>query len=240
MAKHPKKPAPPRVTVTAQRFQEHLSEQTGYLETSGREFDQGRVAEFKRIASAVRTLVHDTGSSTSLLSHLGEKDMPFFSSAHPYDDRNLLSHHGLIGMRMSATDNGYCAICHMPPGATTLREMPFDEWWSEIVIKDGQGRGLSRRDLILVAANQDGGSHVDGTIDETYHDLARKNSLGWMFSDGVTETALDKAEAHSIRQIGWEILEALRQRSERLFANERCSCQSGRKYRYCCGKTAGS
>ncbi|SUW17300.1 YecA family protein [Brevundimonas diminuta] len=235
MAKN-KKLAPPRVTVSAARFHEHLSEQIGYLESSCSGFDGGRTAEFKRIAAAIRTLVHDTGSSTSLLAHLGEKNIPFVNTAFPYDERNLLNHHGLIGLGMTADRSGYVAHCQMPGGRPSLDDQSFEDWWSEPVIKDGSNRFLTRRDLILIAANQDGGSHVDGTIDQTYDDLARQNSLGWMASDGQIETPLAQAEAYSIRQIGWEVLETLRQREARLLANEKCACGSGRKHRYCCGK----
>lgn len=233
----PKKPSPPRVPVTAERFHEHLDEQIGYLQASCDRFDQGHLAEFKRVATALRTLVHDTGSSTSLLSHLGEKAIDFVGSGYPYDARNLLTHHGLIGMQTSSSSGAsYFAFCQMPADPFPSRLMTFDDWWSEPVIKDSQGRFLTRRDLILIAANQDGGSHVDGSIDETYDDLARRNSLGWMSFDGTTEKAMDQAEAYSIRQIGWEVLETLTRRAARLAANAPCSCGSGRKNRYCCGK----
>ncbi|SFS42460.1 YecA family protein [Brevundimonas viscosa] len=240
MAKQ-KQPAPPRVSVSAARFHEHLAEQVGYLEASCSGFDEGRTAEFKRIAAAVRTVVHDTGSSTSLLTHLGEKGIQFVSSGFPYDDGNLMSHHGLIGIVGGSGRNGYVALCQTPGGGPLApRELAFDAWWNEPVIKDGSNRMLRRRDLVLIAANQDGGAHVDGTIDETYDDLARRNSLGWMFSDGQTETPLEQAEAYSIRQIGWEVLETLRRREARLIANEKCQCGSGRKHRYCCGKPAAA
>jgi hypothetical protein len=231
-----KPPTPPRVNVGAARFHEHLADQIGYLQASCDAFDAGSYPEFKRIAAAVRTLVHDTGSSTSLLQHLGEKAIPFASTAYQLDERNLLSHHGLIGFRMGPDGSRY--VGH--GAANGVHETSFDDWWNEVVIKDGAGRKITRRQLILVAANQDGGTHVDADIDEAYEALARSNSLGWVAFDGISESPMAQAEGVSIRQIGWEVLETLRRREARLLANEKCACGSGRKNRYCCGKGASS
>jgi hypothetical protein len=51
----------------------HLREQYGFLAVSCELFDQGNEAEAKRIAVAIRTLVHDTPASHSLLEQLGYK-----------------------------------------------------------------------------------------------------------------------------------------------------------------------
>lgn len=56
-------------------------------------------------------------------------------------------------------------------------------------------------DLIRVVSNQDGGAHVDPSVDEKHFKLTRRNSLG--ISRGSTPR--DSPVPASIRQIGWEV-----------------------------------
>jgi hypothetical protein len=51
-----------------------LAEQYDYLVASAVRFDEGYHHEWKRLAVALRVLVHDTAKSASLLSQLGIKD----------------------------------------------------------------------------------------------------------------------------------------------------------------------
>jgi hypothetical protein len=44
------------------------------IQSSGAAFDAGQTSEAKRLSTAIRILVHDTGVSKSLLGQLGVKD----------------------------------------------------------------------------------------------------------------------------------------------------------------------
>lgn len=59
-------------------------------------------------------------------------------------------------------------------------------------------------------ANQDGGAHVDPSLDAKYAALTRSNSVGWMASDGVRQEPLNDIELHSVRQIAFEFLESFK------------------------------
>src|SRR3954453_8408028 len=65
MAKH---------TQSKDELVQHLDEQLGFLRSSAQAYDAGDTAEAKRLAVAVRILLHDTNSSHSLLGLLGVKD----------------------------------------------------------------------------------------------------------------------------------------------------------------------
>ena len=71
---------------------------------------------------------------------------------------------------------------------------------------DEQQRKISRRYLVLTAANQDGGAHVDPELDEIYADLTRNNSLGWIKADVGGEGPVSGPERATIRQIAHEAL----------------------------------
>jgi hypothetical protein len=57
----------------------------------------------------------------------------------------------------------------------------------------------------------DGGAHVDEALKADYHNLTRKNSLGWFQVDqwGKSE-ALENPVPPSIRQIAFETLETFK------------------------------
>lgn len=185
----------------------HLSEQLGFLEDSGRAFDEGRDGEAKRLAVTLRVLLHDTEKARSLLSQLGRKSGLFWDSAGPDNPRNLLPFGGLVGMRIGPADGRYFALLDDTPIG---RHVAFDEWWNAVVFRDqSRTTTLSRRDLVLTAANQDGGAHVDPALDERYARFARDNAMGWSYSDGQTEKPMDGAVGVAIRQIAHEVLRSL-------------------------------
>jgi hypothetical protein len=73
-----------------------------------------------------------------------------------------------------------------------------------------EGQELTRRDLILVVANQDGGAHVDASLDETYARISRQNSLGRYAASEKKLAPLGSAELVSIRQVAHELLKSLK------------------------------
>ncbi|MDB5677393.1 hypothetical protein [Sphingomonas bacterium] len=197
----------PKTTLTNTELEAHLADQVQFLKASCDSFDGGFEAESKRIAVVVRVLVHDTDKSRSLLSLLNCKDgIYFLDTAIPLDSQNLLSESPLL-MMGTGKDN-YLAPLDSGP-AFAHRGRPFDLWWNEAVMRDAQRRTMSRRDLVLTAANQDGGAHVDPKLNEAYSDLAKNNSLGWNFSDSQGSRPISGVERVSIRQIGHEILRTL-------------------------------
>ena len=65
-----------------------LAEQLQFLASSSRAFDQGDLAEAKRIALVIRVLVHDTAMSHSLLAQLGIKDSLAWADSAPVIDND--------------------------------------------------------------------------------------------------------------------------------------------------------
>ncbi len=193
--------------LTSADLMRHLTEQLGFLKDSGNAFDSGREGEAKRLAVTLRVLLHDTEKSHSVLGLLGRKGGLFWDSAGPDNPRNLLSFGGLVGMRLGPSDGRYVALLDDVP---LSRFIPFDEWWNATVFRD-QARTtiLSRRDLVLTAANQDGGAHVDPALDERYARFAQDNAFGWAYSDGQTTVPMEGAVRVAIRQIAHEVLRSL-------------------------------
>lgn len=199
-----------RMQLTQDQLREHLREQIGFLKASAVSFDAGHTGEAKRMAVTLRVLLHQTAVSHSLLGLLGIRQQEFVDSAYDYNPRNLLSHHGLVGMSICNTGASYVAF--LDDSQRINQRLVFSKWWDKLIIVDQAGGKLTRKQLVLAMSNQDGGAHVDPSLDEVYHNLKLNNSLGWIVvrhENSGTEYGLADAELFSVRQIAHEVLRTL-------------------------------
>ena len=201
-----------KIPQTEEELKDHLKDQIHFLIESSNAYDSGSISEAKRLAVAIRILVHDTDSSRSLLTLLKKEHIGFYDTAYDYDPSNLLVVCGLLMMKMGPGGGEYVAPLGTGSPQRYLKgKIPFAQWWDEIVLVDGKGGKLTRGDLVLKVCDKDGGAHVDLKLDEAYHDFSRENSLGWKFQkDGVEQDFAGRPELASVRQIGYEVLKSLK------------------------------
>ena len=182
---------------------QQLSRQLKFIETSCRAYDQGAVEEALRIAVSLRVLFHDTKSSTSLLTHMGKiRAIQLASTAKSINPSQLIGIDIAFFMPMTFTTNG---IRHSVEEGAVLKKMTCDAWWNEPVFF--QGVLLSRRDVVLSSANQDGGAHVD--VSPNQKTISLKEPWGTMTkSRGGVITTEDITNHHFplLRQFGYEVL----------------------------------
>lgn len=183
-----------------------LKEQIDHLRFSADEFDKGRDAEASRLAIAMRILLHDSKNSKSLLGQLNILDRLFWDTSIPSEGDNLLTTHSLVGMSVTEERVDYCALLDDVPFS---RQQKFNNWWITPVFIDNQGRQLTRRDLVLICADQDGGAHVDTSVDESYFDLEFENSMGWKAIVGGENVSLNRPGRVAIRQVAHETIKTL-------------------------------
>jgi hypothetical protein len=196
-----------RQPIDRARLVHHLAEQTQFMRASAAAFDAGFEGEAKRMAVAIRILVHDTEQSQSLLRQLDMKTIKFIDTAHEFDPKNLLSHAGLVGMELGPNGARYKALLGNRPNKAM--RVTFHDWWNKPVFVDRERNVLTRKDLVTIAANQDGVAHVDPALDARYANLAQ--ALGWQAVSGSSPRFMEGAEAAAIRQITYELLETLDQ-----------------------------
>lgn len=102
----------------------------------------------------------------------------------------------------------------------------FEPWWTTPLVESSTGKYFSRKDLVLIMANQDGGAHVDSGLDQDY-DALTKDVLGVWYADGLSreealallhadpdsreglKTLKGNVAAASVRQIAYEVLLSL-------------------------------
>ena len=90
-------------------------------------------------------------------------------------------------------------------------QLNFETWWNESIFRlPKTNEMITRRDLVLVAANKDGGAHVDIERPSYYDRL--ENGLGIQLEVGLRDgstrrlVSLSLANLAQLRQIGHEIL----------------------------------
>lgn len=194
-------------TVAHPRFVEQLRHQLGFVERSCAAYDAGHLEEAVRIATTVRVLIHNTKNSTSLLSLLGARNINLLSTVREIDPngdgrRRPVSFHGLGGS--SVGPNGQMSHTPSLDRSLTKRDMPTLEWWEQIVYMV-DGVLIRRCDLVLGAANQDGGAHVDRKLAPAYEAI-RRGMFVQVSPAKLAGRVVDSTYAMGLRQIGYEIL----------------------------------
>jgi hypothetical protein len=212
-----------------QRFRDQLKRNIGFIRRSCELFAQGHQEEGIRIATPLRVLLHDTKNSTSLLKHLKVKDSMKLNSSCRIVPRGMNS--GFFeGMgRLTLHVNGREVYRRLDPvlddAAHPHIPISVQQWWEmpvyvrDAAIPDGGGgyktelTYLERKDIILAAANKDGGAHVDEKLQPDYERLAASGAA-WMYTnrirlaDGTIAVLPPLENAHLIylRQMGYEVL----------------------------------
>lgn len=180
-------------------------------------FDSGDIEEAKSIAITIRILVYDRkwpsllrqlnlGVATKLVNSclVLQGGMPIKKS-ETYLAASLLGNQ--IHQWKPNFDDTPVKLCN------------FDQWWNGIIVKDFEGNDFTRKNLVMVFANQDGGAHVDSKIESKFYNLTRKNSMQQFtlsgFSklpekiDGSQLKSITSPAYYAVRQIAHELLKSL-------------------------------
>jgi hypothetical protein len=242
-----------------QDFQAHLFEQLDFLQSSIAAYDAGKEHEAKRLSVPIRTLVHNTGRSTSLLKHLGVQEQLGWVDRGPPEPppRAHVISFGLcvVQLRFDTGQSSYRPAVLRPAPDRLHPPVAFADWWRRDVLRDQQGNAFSRADLVLSLADQDGGAHIDAALNEKYRALTRENSVGFS-QDGQRPLANSIVHA-SVRQIAQELVETIERgliwdgdtpvvaaptcalalgTIPRVGRNDPCPCRGGRKLKHCFGQ----
>jgi hypothetical protein len=179
-----------------------------YLQKSAREYDRGDRSEFRRIAMALRVLLHHRPpTSISLLEQAGLASTKLISTA-PVIQWTPGTFHSTLAM-LAAGPSGIEAVPKLGQSADR-RLLGVNDWLNEIVIQDTHCHQFSRRYMIQSVANQDGGAHVDPALDEAYHRLVNEYTWGLVRTGPGSSQNIGGVEGVFLRQMAWEVLESFR------------------------------
>lgn len=186
-----------------------LRRQLGFISRSCEMYDNGYKDEAIRIATAIRVLIHSTGSSTSLLKHLNKTDIKLLTST---PEVTLPDTHSFVGLGRARVYQDKTKTEYYPtlgdsyPGAYSYIGM--DTWWNQMVMILDE-KHITRKNIVLGAANKDGGAHVDSSLTDKYATLANYHSIGPLsfdFKNNRAQLPIEDAHFVTLRQMGYELL----------------------------------
>jgi hypothetical protein len=191
-------------------FKKHLHRQLTFMRLSCESYDAGHTDESIRIATVIRVLVNDTKNSTSLLKHLGAQGINLSTTvlSSPAPGTVLFSGMGRLKLAAGPAATGGRWGASTDPDSIKA-QLPASAWWAQIVYIAGKTK-LSRKDLVLSAADKDGGAHVDAKLTPGYEALMHSGERGLFYypTKGENENFQPIMNAHLVylRQMGHELL----------------------------------
>ncbi|MFI7528620.1 hypothetical protein [Nocardia salmonicida] len=168
-----------------------------------------------RIATSLRVLFHDSRHATSLLKHLGMKSPGslVLGTPHPRLGTDWWMDFFAVHINFQSSD---------PVRVSALLSTqsyvgrPVDDWWAAETLFSHEGKAYTRSSVVRTMTDQDGGAHVDSTLEDFYESLIRHSEglsitteferLGAApFRDGVPQYARNVHLA-LMRQLAHEVL----------------------------------
>lgn len=166
-----------------------LREQMGLLRASLDSFYQGNFAEGLRIATIIRVLVHETYQSKPLLKQIRHDALSLEIPEHVDDAKPGQEEimRFAVGVRPGPT---------LAPAADLRSEHYYlssvGSWWNRIVFtfpsRVGTQVTYTRKQIVLILANREGGAHLDPDEDPSYRRLLTDQPLRFAFRGVPVET----------------------------------------------------
>jgi hypothetical protein len=180
----------------------HLRRQLDFIARSCESYDHGHSDEAIRIAQQVRVIVHQTSKSTSLLTQLGATHVRLLTTVTPVSSGTVFFD-GMSFVTVTRNPDGDSSKVDAALTAGPFHKLfPVDDWWNQLLYVRNEVR-ITRRDLILTAANKDGGAHIDPKLTPAYEELTRGI---WSVVTETATTTVPDSNFHFLRQVGYEIV----------------------------------
>ena len=170
----------------ADELLEYLAEQYRFLSNSSALYDAGELHEAKRLAVSLRVLVHQTKrTSHSLLNQLQQEFsiQPKILGKVKHIDVTKVQYYGDFQMHLVAKGGIVECVPRKELNNPNLQEITIEDWWNQFVLIS-DGFKLRRKDVMLNMANQDGGAHVDPSMNQGYRRLSREDLIGFKDQSG--------------------------------------------------------
>jgi hypothetical protein len=163
------------------------------------------------MAVCLRVLFHDTKNQKSLLTRMGARQARVLSTVPPLPPGAVM----FYGMhRLILPVRGTPRISVPLGGASHKEFVQPDQWWEQVIYVGGSPfRGgipgpqlrIRRKDVVLCAADRDGGAHVDPRLTAEYQALVEGL---WRAKKGSphTEFSVPDDQFVLLRQMGYEVL----------------------------------
>jgi hypothetical protein len=161
-------------TRSTSELQLQLQEQLHLLQGYCMQFDGGDWLTAKPMSAALRVLLHHPDrpkpGQGSLLAQLGLRGGFWLDSTRvfgtPMPKSSQMSWPQLMVMQMGEQGTGFQP--KIMAKEIHLKKTSFMEWWDGEIASHAKFGPISRKKIVTGMADQDGGAHVDGNVDESY------------------------------------------------------------------------
>lgn len=205
-------------------FKELLTIQLNFIKNSCDLYDAGHYYEALRIATSITTILFDTKKQTSILTHLlgkeKRKSILLYSTNVAHKNVAVIESDEIV--KQAKNHSFFDLLSYMDKsnqskpylGCNDIRRtcpgwMHLDAWLDQQVVclelQDRTSYPLTRRDLIRVARDKDGGAHVDADIAKNKAYILAKQGVPIFEINGV-EITTENLHYASLRQVGFEII----------------------------------
>jgi len=194
----------------SRELQIQLDGHLAIMVVANQKYDDNDESQALNLALSAREIFHNPPGSDSLINKLQIKNSLYLlSTTTQYVPSKPEPYIGLLGEKKNPGD---AKAVLLPLSALEPEFMNkwhvFDDWWNELVINDGD-LSFSRKDIVLMTANQEGGIHLPGAVDEKYAQFNYDPARGWKFKVGEMEIPLSNHAVYAtMRQIAFEILKS--------------------------------
>ena len=187
------------------------------IRSASERFDQGRHTEARSLAGHLGALLH---GPDALIERLALRDaLTWVDTAGVPNPKTTCSTAGLTLMRIRSRHHGagefVPKLAMYPPAPIRTRSgeqifsgsrIPFEDWWTNPVVKDAYGAQYSRMQLVLAL-----GDARDAASVAARDALQSNPSFGWVVgaSADVDRPLCGSPVIASVRQIGYEVVQSI-------------------------------
>jgi hypothetical protein len=187
---------------------ERLGELRHLLRKSVADLCAGDLAEALRIATTIRVMVHETGSSKPLLKQIVPNylDLKIQDWPDAKPEPGPPGTHAVIALHvpvsMNITEHGV----FLNPDLNGFPTSIVGRWWARPSLILPNMGSMSRKEVVLGLANNEGGAHVDTEITRKYEQLLAYGGLRMGTAQEITTLNVSRLMAG---QAGVELLDCL-------------------------------
>lgn len=172
---------PQKINRTNEEYLIQLNNCLRNLVSDAKNYDNGDFDSIRRSSVTLRMLFYNSPTSHSILDQLIDTSKLRMLNTFLID-KNEACYFGdvyLFQKMGTALDNKSIYTTFIPDNLTEMntgKKISYSEWWSGKVFFMSNGTQLTRKKLITIMANQDGGAHIDKSVDSSYLHLSRGNT----------------------------------------------------------------
>lgn len=157
-----------------------ITEQITMLKTYCNLFDNGNTVFSSKIALCIRVLLHNTKNCCSAYEQLKReynlKNFLFPDSRgvnYLVDTREIKHKYvsSLLYEYNAEVMDNQIAIKIKHKTVRKYNFWSFEDWWTKVSAISWRENNLSRKDIICLLADQDGGAHIDTSIDNRLYEI---------------------------------------------------------------------